>query len=324
MDVSQAAFGLNLQAASRIYFVNPVLNPQVEAQAIGRVRRISQKRQVTVETLVLRGSVEEVIVERRRHMTQAEHRRMRSLLDDRPLYDWILNARVRPMPGDVPAPIDQTSRLAVPQFLFGRGFGRVEHPDEGLVVDGLVGPAATGGLKRRREAGQGAAGTGSAPADGRDVKRRKGGVRFAGVSEAEPVSGGVARWETDVHSVGGSGVEAADRGVKRLHSGQEGGPASDADPQPERPKRGVRFFDGSDGISTSDGASDEEGAHGSSREARGHGALFHAGSESPASMAGFGMRGQADGHGGSGPDAASGGPTSAGSSSSDPALSAAA
>ena len=65
MDITQAAFGLDMRSASRIYFINPVLNPQVEAQAIGRVRRISQKKPVSVETLVIRGSIEEVIMERR-------------------------------------------------------------------------------------------------------------------------------------------------------------------------------------------------------------------------------------------------------------------
>ncbi|EFX04749.1 snf2 family helicase [Grosmannia clavigera kw1407] len=105
MDLSQAAFGLDMRSASRIYFIGPVLNPQVEAQAIGRVRRISQQRQVSVETLVLRDSVEELIVERRRSMTQAEHRTMKTILDDRPIFEWILHA----------------------------GFGRVEDPDEGLV-----------------------------------------------------------------------------------------------------------------------------------------------------------------------------------------------
>jgi SNF2 family DNA or RNA helicase len=78
MDISQAAFGLDMRSASRIYFLSPVLNPQVEAQAIGRARRISQQKPVTVETLVLRGSIEEFMVERRKNMTQAEHRKVKT------------------------------------------------------------------------------------------------------------------------------------------------------------------------------------------------------------------------------------------------------
>ncbi|KAK4127048.1 helicase-like protein [Parathielavia appendiculata] len=138
MDITQAAFGLDMQSASRIYFINPVLNPQVEAQAIGRARRISQKKPVSVETLVLRGSVEEVIVRRRAEMTQAEQWKCRSILDDKSIYEWILNARILPMPdghgdGDDGGP-GQMALLETPLFLFGRGFGReLAHPDQDLV-----------------------------------------------------------------------------------------------------------------------------------------------------------------------------------------------
>lgn len=139
MDISQAAFGLDMRSASRIYFVSPVLNPQVEAQAIGRARRIasSQQKPVTVETLVLRGSIEEVMVERRRNMTQAEHRRVKDILDDKPMHDWVRNARILPMSAS-PADADdlaQTARLKAPQFVFGRGFGRDSDPDADLIMD---------------------------------------------------------------------------------------------------------------------------------------------------------------------------------------------
>ncbi|PHH89158.1 hypothetical protein CDD83_6590 [Cordyceps sp. RAO-2017] len=100
MDLSQAAFGLDMHEASRVYFINPVLNPQVEAQAIGRVRRISQKKPVSVETLVLRNSLDEVILERKRHMSPTEHRQAKSILDVRPIYNWIKNARVESLPDD--------------------------------------------------------------------------------------------------------------------------------------------------------------------------------------------------------------------------------
>lgn len=135
MDISQAAFGLDMREASRIYFINPVLNPQVEAQAIGRARRISQHKPVSVETLVLRNSIEEVILERKQHMTQAEHRQVKSILDVRPVYDWIKNAKITPLPqGDLDND-DQMTPLKSPQFVFGRGFGKVAHPDDGLVMD---------------------------------------------------------------------------------------------------------------------------------------------------------------------------------------------
>lgn len=132
MDLSQAAFGLDMRTASRIYFLTPVLNPQVEQQAIGRARRLTQPKPISVETLVLKGSIEELIVERREAIPQAEHRKIKSILDDKPIYEWILNARILPMPEDLPEGA-QTARLETPQLVFGRGFGREVHPDEGLV-----------------------------------------------------------------------------------------------------------------------------------------------------------------------------------------------
>lgn len=149
MDITQAAFGLDMQSASRIYFINPVLNPQVEAQAIGRARRISQKKPVSVETLVLRGSVEEVIVKRRTEMTQAEQWKCRSILDDKPIYEWILNAKILPLPGgeDLPG-VEQMAKLQSPQLIFGRGFGReLSHPDQDLVI--VDGPPGAKGSEAR-------------------------------------------------------------------------------------------------------------------------------------------------------------------------------
>lgn len=137
MDIAQAAFGLDMRAASRVYFTSPVLNPQVEAQAVGRVRRISQQRCVTVETLVLKDSLEEVIMERKQSMTQAEHRKCKSILDDGPIYEWIRNAKIIPLPDidleDGPA---QMVPLKVPQYVFGREFGRERlNPDEDILLE---------------------------------------------------------------------------------------------------------------------------------------------------------------------------------------------
>lgn len=135
MDISQAAFGLDMRVASRIYFISPVLNPQVEAQAIGRARRISQQKPVFVETLVLRNSIDEVILERKEHMTQAEHGRVQSILDDGQIYEWVKNARITPLPRGDFSKEDQMSPLDTPRYVFRRGFGRTMHPDEGLVLD---------------------------------------------------------------------------------------------------------------------------------------------------------------------------------------------
>lgn len=122
MDITQAAYGLDMKTASRIYFINPILNPQTGAQAIGRARRISQQKPVTVETLVLRGSMDEVIARRREEMSPAEQRKCKngSILDDKPIYNWILNAKILPLPkgvgnDDGPA---QMAKLAEPQCIF--------------------------------------------------------------------------------------------------------------------------------------------------------------------------------------------------------------
>lgn len=134
MDISQAAFGLDMRSASRIYFISPVLNPQVVAQAIGRARRVSQQKPVSVETLVLRNSIEEVMIYRREHMTQAEHSRIKSVLDDGNIKEWIRNAKIHPMT-NAKEGVEQTALLSSPQYVFGRGFGRrTLHPDEDLIL----------------------------------------------------------------------------------------------------------------------------------------------------------------------------------------------
>lgn len=152
MDINQAAFGLNMQSASRIYFISPVFNRQVEAQAVGRAKRIGQMAQsVTVETLVLRGSLEELIVKRRAEMTQHEQRKCHSIIDDKPIYEWVLNAKILPLPGGdtPPSGPEQMAVLRAPQLIFGRGFGRETYHDdkdlEGIADQGPTVEAARRG-----------------------------------------------------------------------------------------------------------------------------------------------------------------------------------
>lgn len=58
-----AAAGVNLTAASRVYLVEPWWNPALEEQAMGRVHRIGQQQEVRVVRLIVRGSIEERILE---------------------------------------------------------------------------------------------------------------------------------------------------------------------------------------------------------------------------------------------------------------------
>ena len=53
--------GLTLTAANHLIFVEPNMNIAVDAQAIGRVNRMGQLRQVTIHRLLAEGTVEERI-----------------------------------------------------------------------------------------------------------------------------------------------------------------------------------------------------------------------------------------------------------------------
>lgn len=55
--------GINLTQANRVFLMEPSFNPAVEAQAIGRVHRLGQKRNVEVIRLVMKDSVETRILE---------------------------------------------------------------------------------------------------------------------------------------------------------------------------------------------------------------------------------------------------------------------
>ncbi|KAG0319477.1 hypothetical protein BGZ99_005093 [Dissophora globulifera] len=65
MDVGLGAFGIDLCSASRVFFVTPVWRTATMRQAVKRAHRIGQTRPVFVETLVIRQSIEEKILNRR-------------------------------------------------------------------------------------------------------------------------------------------------------------------------------------------------------------------------------------------------------------------
>ena len=138
MDISQAAFGLDLSSASRVYFVNPVFSPQVEAQAVKRAHRIGQTKPVYVETLVLKGGIEEIILERRKNLTSEEHQKCKNILNDRKIYNWIRNVRFIPLPSDSGPGPDQMAVLNKPERVFGRGTSSNIHeaynPDADLIM----------------------------------------------------------------------------------------------------------------------------------------------------------------------------------------------
>ncbi|KAE8374742.1 P-loop containing nucleoside triphosphate hydrolase protein [Aspergillus bertholletiae] len=92
MDLHQASHGLHIANASRVFIVNPIWQPNVESQAIKRAHRIGQVRPVFVETLVLKDTLEDKILERRKAMSEKEMQEAeRDLLDDSTMSSIIQN-----------------------------------------------------------------------------------------------------------------------------------------------------------------------------------------------------------------------------------------
>ena len=120
MDVHQAAHGLHLASASRVFFVNPVWQPNIEAQAIKRAHRIGQIRPVYVETLVLQNTIEDQMMQRRKTMTTREHQSAeKSLLDDPKIGAMIQNAKPIPIMQDEVLDVRRQMAPLEPQLLFG-------------------------------------------------------------------------------------------------------------------------------------------------------------------------------------------------------------
>ena len=69
--IKQGGNGLNIQEAQHVLFLEPVMDPGEEAQAIGRVDRMGQRRQTFVHRFTIRDSVEEnvcrISAEKKRH-----------------------------------------------------------------------------------------------------------------------------------------------------------------------------------------------------------------------------------------------------------------
>ncbi|PWY87303.1 hypothetical protein BO94DRAFT_492772 [Aspergillus sclerotioniger CBS 115572] len=119
MDLRQASHGLHIANASRVFIVNPIWQPNVESQAIKRAHRIGQTRPVSVETLVLKDTLEDRMLQRRKDMTDSEIQHAeRDLLDDSTMSSIIQNEQFIPMPEN-----EDTARIAYlrhPSGLFDR------------------------------------------------------------------------------------------------------------------------------------------------------------------------------------------------------------
>lgn len=157
MNVQLAAHGLHLANASRVFFVNPVWQPNVEAQAIKRAHRIGQTRPVYVETLVLKDTFEDKMLQRRKQMTTKEHQTaQKSLLDDSMIREIIQAARPIPFTqGEIYEVRKQSAPLETPQRLFGRvfdTFSAQKDPNVGLGFSSEISTSSAGQQRYKRKA----------------------------------------------------------------------------------------------------------------------------------------------------------------------------
>ena len=119
MDLRQASHGLHVASASRVFIVNPIWQPNVESQAIKRAHRIGQTKPVFVETLVLRGTLEDKMLKRRKEMSNIELQHAeRDMLDDSTMSSIIQKERFIPIRED--EALSKLSYLKDPPGLFDR------------------------------------------------------------------------------------------------------------------------------------------------------------------------------------------------------------
>jgi SNF2 family DNA or RNA helicase len=59
VSIGAGGLGLNLTSANKVFMMEPQFNPQAEAQAVDRVHRLGQEREVTIQRFIMRGSFEE-------------------------------------------------------------------------------------------------------------------------------------------------------------------------------------------------------------------------------------------------------------------------
>jgi superfamily II DNA/RNA helicase len=63
LSMRAGAVGINLTQANRVFLMEPCFNPALEAQAVGRVHRLGQKRDVEIIRLIMQDSVESRMLE---------------------------------------------------------------------------------------------------------------------------------------------------------------------------------------------------------------------------------------------------------------------
>lgn len=82
VSISAGGLGLNLTSGSKVYVMEPQFNPAAEAQAIDRVHRLGQKREVTTTRFIMEDSFEEKMLSlQRKKQKLADLSMNRSKLD---------------------------------------------------------------------------------------------------------------------------------------------------------------------------------------------------------------------------------------------------
>lgn len=63
ISIGAGGLGLNLTTGSKVYVMEPQYNPAAEAQAVDRVHRLGQTREVTITRFIMEDSFEEKMLE---------------------------------------------------------------------------------------------------------------------------------------------------------------------------------------------------------------------------------------------------------------------
>ncbi|KAH3671922.1 hypothetical protein OGAPHI_000108 [Ogataea philodendri] len=87
MDVKLASHGLTIISATNVFFINPIWNKTMEAQAIKRSHRIGQTKEVHVETLILDNTIEKEMYQKR---SQDKDEEGKELIDNSGMQEYIM------------------------------------------------------------------------------------------------------------------------------------------------------------------------------------------------------------------------------------------
>jgi SNF2 family DNA or RNA helicase len=82
LSIKAGGVGLNLVAASRVYLMEPYWNPAVEQQAIDRVHRLGQTKEVTTIRFIIKNSIEENMQKRQKYKMALAQKALSEDVDD--------------------------------------------------------------------------------------------------------------------------------------------------------------------------------------------------------------------------------------------------